>query len=437
LNFEKRNVVVDLKGRVALVTGARVKIGYQCALKLLRLGAQVVVTSRFPRDAALRFSKEPDFEEFRGRLSVFGLDFRDLRTLEAFCDFLLNELPRLDIIINNACQTVRRPAAYYKHLMNVELAPCMEDVLPAKVATLLNFEATFLHYQEKNRPHQRLRAIEGVPSSDATERLLADGSNSVVSSIPELLPPSPPISISSSLSQLVLTAEDDASVFNAARFLPKGVLDVNFQQVDLRVTNSWTKVAEDVESGEVAEVLAINSMAPFIICSKLKALMVRGGCRAAGVPLGLKTGNRDTNSGCASPHGARPPHPGIPAASAAFIVNVSSMEGRFYFYKLPTHPHTNMAKAALNMFTRTAARGFAEDGVFMTAVDTGWINEENPRERAAEKVKKNGGFATPLDELDAAARILDPVLAPLKDSVDNMASPLWGAFLKDFSPCEW
>ena len=120
------------------------------------------------------------------------------------------------------------------------------------------------------------------------------------------------------------------------------------------------------------------------------------------------------------------------------------MEGKFYFFKLPTHPHTNMAKAALNMLTRTAAGEYAgAHGIFMTAVDTGWINEELPRARAADKAARSG-FATPLDEVDAAARILDPVLAPLAEAAAAAAGegaglcrPLFGAFLKDYAAGEW
>ena len=130
---------------------------------------------------------------------------------------------------------------------------------------------------------------------------------------------------------------------------------------------------------------------------------------------------------------------GVPGEQCRFIVNVSSMEGKFYRAKLPTHPHTNMAKAALNMLTRTSAGEYAENFIYMTAVDTGWINEENPLE-ISRKTYLQSGFVTPLDEVDAAARILDPVFEPLASaqaSEGGLCSPTWGSFLKDYHVVEW
>ena len=101
----------DLRGRVVLVTGARVKIGYQAAIKLLRAGAEVIVATRFPRDAARRFGREPDALEWTQRLHVYGIDLRHTPSVELLARHLLATQTRLDGLINNACQTVRRPAA--------------------------------------------------------------------------------------------------------------------------------------------------------------------------------------------------------------------------------------------------------------------------------------------------------------------------------------
>ena len=109
-----------MSGRVALVTGARVKIGYRIALKLLRCGAAVVATTRFPVDARGRFEKEADAPQWLDRLTVVAMDLRDLPGLERLCAHLASALPRLDVIVNNACQTVRRPPAYYRHLLEAE-----------------------------------------------------------------------------------------------------------------------------------------------------------------------------------------------------------------------------------------------------------------------------------------------------------------------------
>src|SRR5690606_27164600 len=117
-----RTETADLHGRVALLTGGRVKIGYYAGLKLLRAGAELIVTTRFPRDSAARYATEPDFADWGHRLEVFGLDLRHTPSVEAFCAQLLAERPRLDFIINNACQTVRRPPAFYAHMMEGERA---------------------------------------------------------------------------------------------------------------------------------------------------------------------------------------------------------------------------------------------------------------------------------------------------------------------------
>jgi len=176
---------------------------------------------------------------------------------------------------------------------------------------------------------------------------------------------------------------------------PIGRLDVNQQQIDTRRTNSWLLKLHQVSTAEAAEVLAINTLAPFILNGRLRELIER------------------------SP------------AAAKFVVNVSAMEGKFYRYKTPNHPHTNMAKAALNMMTRTCADELATHAIFMNSVDTGWINDEKPLEKAAAHAEQHH-FQTPLDEIDAAARILDPVL-----SVVNGADPLYGKFFKDYNVSEW
>jgi hypothetical protein len=120
--------LADLRGRVALLTGGRVKIGYQAALKLLRAGAHVIVTTRFPRDAAQRYAREPDFAKWGQRLEVHGLDLRHTPSVEAFCaDLCSSTCERLDFIVNNACQTVRRPPEFYAHMMATSNAAARGD----------------------------------------------------------------------------------------------------------------------------------------------------------------------------------------------------------------------------------------------------------------------------------------------------------------------
>ena len=191
-----------------------------------------------------------------------------------------------------------------------------------------------------------------LPDASASGALLADAPRDCD---PDEFFPTP-----AQLSQMKIAPEDFVT---APEHLPEGKLDVNGQQIDLRSSNSWLLKLQEVSLPELVEVMAINAIAPFVLNARLQPLLARTAA----------THDVDT-----------------------FIVNVSAMEGKFYRHKTPNHPHTNMAKAALNMMTRTAAAELAEKHrVFMTAVDTGWINDENPRERAA-RIARDHHFQTPL-----------------------------------------
>ena len=377
INFEMRNFSADLTGKVALLTGARVKIGYEIGLKLLRAGASLVATTRFPADAARRYAAEKDFDEFRHRLTIHAIDLRDVAGVERFCDHLKATLPRLDIIVNNACQTVRRPASYYAHLLPLERS--VDAVL--RLGSASQEHASFVPLLADDATR---RAMESQsPSSEASSSLLPSSG---------MLESDSYYPTAAELSQLKIAPEDYAAT---SADLPSGHLDINGQQIDLRTTNSWLLKLQDVSIPELVEVMAINALAPFLLNSRLQPLM-------------------------ASTQGNK------------YVVNVSAMEGKFYRHKTPNHPHTNMAKAALNMMTRTSAKDLAEkDGIYMTAVDTGWINDENPRDKAA-RIAEASHFQTPIDEVDAAARVLHPVFHGV-----STKEPLYGVFLKDFIATEW
>jgi len=177
---------------------------------------------------------------------------------------------------------------------------------------------------------------------------------------------------------------------------PQGRLDQDLQQIDLRDRNSWRLLLHEVPVVELLEVHLVNAVAPFILNARLKPLM-------------LRTPERDKH-----------------------IVNVSAMEGQFYRnFKTTRHPHTNMAKAALNMMTRTSAADYHHDGIHMNSVDTGWITDEDPAQIAARKTAEHR-FHPPLDIVDGAARIVDPIISGI-----NSGAHVWGQFLKDYKPTEW
>ncbi len=358
LNYAKREQTADLRGRVMLVTGARVKIGYQAAMKLLRAGAEVIVATRFPRDAARRFAREVDASEWTARLHIYGIDLRHTPSVELLCQHLLATLPRLDGLINNACQTVRRPGGWYDHVIAGELDDLAR--LPAPERAML----------ERNRS-----LGEGLVVRAGGEIRAAGLWKSAV------------------LAQVPLLAED---VERGGHLYPEGRLDADLQQVDMRDFNSWRMTLAEVPTAELLEVHLVNAVAPFVLNARLRPLL-------AAVPT------RD-----------------------AHVVNVSAMEGQFYRrWKTDKHPHTNMAKAALNMMTRTSAIDYVRDGIHMNSVDTGWVTDEDPTHHAVRKTAIHG-FHPPLDIVDGAARIVDPVL----DGVTT-GNHLWGLFLKDYKPAPW
>ncbi len=326
---------VDLTGRVALVTGGRVKVGFQLALKLLRDGARVLLTSRYPRDAALRYAREPDFESWRHRLVIHGLDLRYLPGVRSFCEHLLGTEPHLDILVNNAAQTLR-PA-------------------PELDAALLRREEELA----QTLPAPTLALLGQAPHAPRSQGLLAAG---------------------------------DALASSGLAALPRERPDGGLE--DARASNSWVLRLDEVSAVEVVEVQLVNAIAPFLLNGQLRALLRR------------------------SPFADR------------YVLNVSAVEGQFQRErKTVFHPHTNMAKAALNMMTRTSAEDYARDGIFMNSVDTGWLTNENPepkRERMAAR-----GFETPLDCVDGAARVYDPIVQGVR------GAPVHGLFLKDYRSAPW
>ncbi len=380
LNYQKRFQTAPLHGKVALITGARLKIGYQSSLMMLRAGARVIVTTRFPNDAAARYAREEDYEAWHDRLQIHGLDLRHSPSVEIFARFILSTEKRLDLLINNAAQTVRRPPGFYAHLIEQE-ALAARDLSERAQPLLRGYETCKRALSfGGGRELGELKGTGGIESNMGLQAWPASA-------------PGIGILAPAALSQIPC-AFDEA--LDAGSVFPAGALDADLQQVDLRAMNSWRMSLADVPTPELLEVQLVNAVAPFILCSKLKPLMQRD------------------------------------RTNEKHIVNVSAMEGKFSRHvKTDKHPHTNMAKAALNMMTLTSAPDYAKAGIFMNAVDTGWVTDEDAAHLALRKQDEHD-FQPPLDIVDGAARVCDPFFSGILSG-----NHVWGKFLKDYKSTTW
>lgn len=356
LNWAARTRRTDLAGRRALLTGGRIKIGHELALKLLRDGAELLVTTRFPRDAARRFAAAPDFASFADRLQILGVDLRNLPGVLGLAERLRDEGRPLDILIHNAAQTVARPPAWQRELAEGEALP-LAPALARLIAAPTRVEAHALA-----EPGALLGSLAPVDAQ----------------------PPEPQLA---RFHALCRAAPELAS-------FPRGQLDEEQRPLDLRERNSWSLGLEEVEPIELVEAQLVNAIAPALLTAQLRPLL--------------------DASRFADRH----------------VVFVSAVEGQFaYARKTHRHPHTNMAKAALHMLTRTSAQAWAASRIYMVSVDTGWITQEHPeptKQRLAAR-----GFRPPLDVVDGAARVYDPIIR------GGAGEPVWGCFLKDYRVAPW
>ena len=350
-HHRRRDARADLTGRRALLTGGRAKIGMYIALRLLRDGAHTTITTRFPRDAARRFASMEDSADWLHRLRIVGIDLRDPRQVVELADSVAAQGP-LDVLINNAAQTVRRSPGAYAHLVDAEAAPLPPGPMPDVVS-----------FGSARAAHPTL----------LTAALTEGGS----------LDPA-------ELAELALVARSADPAHRGSGVM----IDAGGLVPDVTDVNSWTQTVDGVDPLELLEVQLCNSTAPFILVSRLRASLA------------------------ASP------------ARRTYVVNVSAMEGSFgRGYKGAGHPHTNMAKAALNMLTRTSAADLFADGILMTSVDTGWITDERPHTTKVRLAEE--GFHAPLDLVDGAARVYDPIVQ------GEAGRDLYGVFLKDYEPTTW
>ncbi|MET7300999.1 SDR family NAD(P)-dependent oxidoreductase [Embleya sp. NPDC005575] len=351
-NRARREQRTDLTGRRALLTGGRAKIGMYIALRLLRDGAHTTITTRFPNDAIRRFAAMPDSGDWLHRLKIAGIDLRDPAQVVALADSVAEAGP-LDILINNAAQTVRRTPQAYAALAAAEAAPLPAGELPEMVS--------FGHIGGSGHvllPGQSRSEDQALTPQALTALALTSGSAS------------------------------------PARIETGTAIDAGGLVPDLDPVNSWTQRVHEVDPVELLEVQLCNVTAPFVLVSRLRPAMAAAKARRK------------------------------------YVVNVSAMEGQFSRgYKGPGHPHTNMAKAALNMLTRTSAEEMLSDGILMTAVDTGWITDERPHPQKMRLADE--GFHAPLDLVDGAARVYDPIVR------GEAGEDLYGCFLKDYAPAAW
>jgi len=358
----KRLQSCDLKGYNCVVTGGRVRIGLQIALKLLRAGANVVVTSRFCNDAATRFSLEADYAAWSDRLTIENVELTDIRGVELFCDYLQSKFDRLHILINNAAQTITRSDEWKTRMCRLERGAANMLPAPAARPLLTDWNAT--------RPSLLLLQGGDATGGEEGEEEGEGGGG-----------------------EGALATKQNAGAYKAER------LDESGQPVDASGTNSWSRRLHEVSTSELTQTMAANAIAPFLLCSRLKELL----------------------------------RPKAQGDKKGHIVNVSSLEGKMNCGKKSSrHPHTNSAKAALNMLTLTSGRDYAGDGIYMNAVDTGWITDMAPLNQGASSKTHESFTGPPLDEVDGAARVLDPIFSHVVHG-----SKVSGAFLKDYHLASW
>lgn len=326
IHMDKKAQRVTLTGRTAIVTGARMKIGYVTALRLLRDGATLIATTRFPADALLQYTKEPDYAEWKDRLTIYGLDLISIPQVEQFLQYCYQTLPALDILINNAAQTIHYPPEYYQPLVD------------------------------------KAAQLPLLPVADQA--------------------------------RIAGTAPATPTLIGTSDLFPPGQLDYFNQPLDLRSSNSWVMRLDEVDTTEVLSANLVNNISPFMLNSRLKALMQQS------------------------------------SFPDKFIINVTSSEGQFsYAQKTIYHPHTNMTKAALNMMTRTSASDYAAANIYMNSVDVGWVSTGNPIEKKSRL--EQSGFLPPLMLDDAAARIYDPIVQAIN------GTPAFGKLYKNYEEVAW
>ncbi len=343
INHAKRELKKDMSGKIAIVTGGRIKIGFETAIRLLKNGCIVIVTTRFCDDCLERYQKDTEFNKFKDRLFIYQLNMLNGQNINKFIKYVFDTFPKIDILINNSAQTLKRPREFFQHVID------KKDTLTESVQIVYQDQEEFKYLIEMNNH-------------------TVSGSNFLVNMK------------NPSVTGLTILDKKQA----ITELFPCGSFDQFGQQMDLRKKNSWVLEAPEISTNELAEVYIINSIAPFMLTNGLKDLMKRSD------------------------------------SSYSWVINVTSMEGVFNWNSKPsTHCHTNMAKAALNMFTRTCGQYYIKYNIVMSCVDTGWNNIQQP---------DSYHISSPIDCIDGASRILYPIFTELKKH---------SVLFKDYEPHPW
>ena len=391
-NYSFRTMELDFKSRIAVVTGGRVKIGYYIVTKLLSYGCKVITTSRFPNDALIKFKEDPDYDIWKNNLIIYPIDFRIFQSTVKFVNYLKDNFTHIDFLINNAAQTVRRNTEYYEYLLPIELKKLKKeddkkiiknDYLELKKNVsedLIREKSDSLSEEQKNELTKKYEQKEILNSLAALIKNKDPNKE-------EILP------LSVIASQIKIMEENEQSKIY--------IMGADGQPYDFsKGKNSWNLELDEISFQEFTEVQIINAWTPFYLCAKLKPLMNKS-------PFKDK-----------------------------YIVNVTAVEGIFNHYKRTTHVHTNMAKAALNMLTRTCGKYLQKEEIYMTCVDTGWVSHMNEMTKIIDEENQenaeNEMANVPLDELDGAMRVLHPIIEGIKNK-----NYLYGILLKDYAKSNW
>ena len=390
-NYSFRTMQLDFKGRIAVVTGGRIKIGFYIVKKLLSYGCQVITTSRFPNDTLNKYKEDPDYDLWKNNLIIYPIDFRLFQSTVKFVNYIKDNFSHIDFLINNAAQTVRRNTEYYEYLLPIEIKklPKEDDnkIIKNEYLELKKELSGKLIKEEGSGSLKKEEITKKYEKKHILKSLVSLLKKNNDPETEELLP------LSVITSQIKIMEENEQSRIY--------IMGNDGQPYDFsKGKNSWNLELDEISFQEFTEVQIINAWTPYYLCAKLKPMMMKS------------------------------PFPD------KYIVNVTAVEGIFNHFKRTTHVHTNMAKAALNMLTRTCGKYLEKDKIYMTCVDTGWVSHMNEMNKIIEGENKDYSefemANVPLDELDGAMRVLHPIIEGIKNK-----NYLFGILLKDYVKSKW